>query len=371
MKKNIGLSAICFNEKPSGAKQRFIGINKELIKKLSDCKFFIIEPQDYDISKHFSEFNNIEVIKTSFNTKKNLNYQLKKYFYRISKLVSKYNLDIYEHNVIPVKKIKNCTNILTIHDLRMLSKEYNPLYKIYRYVFSYSLKNTDHLVAVSNQTKQDILAFQEHSRIKVIPNGINIQKFESITELKLSDIQKKHALPKNFLLAVGHLEPRKNYLKLIKAYKNLKKDRSIAPLFIVGNNNGQKRELINLISALDLEKSVFIYSGLSDEELICFYKLSSLVLFLSYLEGFGIPILEAMASGKPLLLSDISVFRELTENKYIYANPFSVKEIENGIIRMLEDESLINSQINYNFKRVKEFSYSKVAEEMLKIYSLY
>ena len=369
MGKKIGLSAICFNEKPSGAKQRFIGINNELIKKLSDCQFFIIEPQDYNISKHFSEFKNIEVIKTSFNTKKNLNYQLKKYFFRISKLVSKYNLDFYENNVIPVKKIKNCKNILTIHDLRMLSKEYNPLYKIYRKVFSYSLKNSDHLIAVSNQTKKDILAFQKHPQINVIPNGINIKKFESITELELSDIKQKYSLPKEFLLAVGHLEPRKNYLKLIKAYKNLKNERKLGPLFIVGNNNGQKRELIKLISELELDQSVFIYSGLSDKELICFYKLSSLVLFVSYLEGFGIPILEAMASGKPILLSDIDVFRELTENQYIYVNPFSVKAIQNGIERMLEDKFLINSQISYNLKRVREFSYSQIADEMLKIYS--
>ena len=80
LRKNIGLSAICFNEKPSGAKQRFIGINKELIKKLSNSRFFIIEPEDYNISKHFSQFKNIEVIKTSFNTKKILVIKLKNIF---------------------------------------------------------------------------------------------------------------------------------------------------------------------------------------------------------------------------------------------------------------------------------------------------
>ncbi len=370
MKKRIGLSAICFNENPSGAKQRFIGINKELIKKLTDCQFFIIEPEDYQISKHFTEFKNVEIIKTSFNTKNNLSYQLKKYFFSISKLVNKYNLDIYEHNVIPVQKIKNCKNILTIHDLRMLSKEYNPLYKIYKYVFSYSLKNANQLIAVSNQTKNDILSFQKHSQINVIPNGINIEKFESVTKSKLSNIKQKFSLPKKFLLAVGHLEPRKNYIKLIEAYKNLKNKKNLGPLFIVGHNNGQKEELIKIISEFKLEKSVFIYSRLSDEDLICFYKLSTLVVFVSYLEGFGIPILEAMASGTPILLSDISVFRELTENNYLYVNPFSIKEIENGIIRMLEDEFLISSQINYNTKRVKEFSYSQISDKMLNIYSL-
>ena len=111
MKKNIGLSAICFNEQPSGAKQRFIGINKELINKLSDCQLFIIEPEDYNISKHFSEFKNIKVIKTSLNTKKKLAYQIKKYFFSTPKLIKEYNLDIYENSVIPVQKIKNCDTL--------------------------------------------------------------------------------------------------------------------------------------------------------------------------------------------------------------------------------------------------------------------
>ena len=192
-----------------------------------------------------------------------------------------------------MKKIKNCKNILTIHDLRMLSKEYNPLYKIYRQVFSYSLKNSDHLIAVSNQTKKDILAFQKHPQINVIPNGLNIKKFESITELELSDIKQKYSLPKEFLLAVGHLEPRKNYLKLIKAYKNLKNERNLGPLFIVGNNNGQKRELIKLISELELDQSVFIYSGLSDKELICFYKVILISVICILFRGFWNPYIRS------------------------------------------------------------------------------
>ena len=251
----------------------------------------------------------------------------------------------------------------------MLSKEYNPLYKIYRYIFSYSLRNSNNVIAVSNQTKKDILSFQNHKQIDVIPNGIEIEKFNNISQNKLSTIKKQFALPNNFLLAVGHLEPRKNYINLIKAYKNLRKGREIGPLYIVGNNNGQKKELIQLITDLKIERYVFILSGLSDEDLICFYKLSSLVVFVSYLEGFGIPILEAMASGTPMLLSDINVFRELTENKYVYVDPFNIGEIENGIIKMLEDKLLINSQINYNLNRVREFSYSKIANQLFNIYT--
>ena len=86
-------------------KTKIYRYKQRINKKLSDYKFYIIEPQDYNISKHFSNLQ-YRSYKTSFNTKRNLNYQLKKYFFRISKLVSKYNLDFYENNVIPVKNKK-------------------------------------------------------------------------------------------------------------------------------------------------------------------------------------------------------------------------------------------------------------------------
>jgi glycosyltransferase involved in cell wall biosynthesis len=175
-------------------------------------------------------------------------------------------------------------------------------------------------------------------------------------------------LPENFLLAVGHFEDRKNYDLLIDAIKHLKDTNSRQSLIIVGNDNGQKQRIENKLLSLNLEKNIFLFSNLTDEEVQIMYRLCSAFIFPSTYEGFGIPVLEAMAYEKPFILSNIEVFKEITENQGVYFEPLNVRSIAAAILKVCENPSISKKLQIYGKNRVKDFNFNFLAHDLKRLY---
>src|SRR5262249_36150905 len=148
----------------------------------------------------------------------------------------------------------------------------------------------------------------------------------------------KYALEDEFILAVGHLERRKNYLRLIDAISRLREGGCHSSLVIVGNDSGSKNAIEHRIASKNVSNHVKILSHVSNYELICLYKLCGLVVFPSAYEGFGIPILEAMAARRPIVLSDIPVFREITQNRGVYFPYHDVETMAEAIHNVLHSQ---------------------------------
>ena len=139
-------------------------------------------------------------------------------------------------------------------------------------------------------------------------------------------------------------------------------------MIIVGQRANETKPIKKLINDLKLNSNIKIYENLRDYELRCFYKLANLFVFPSIYEGFGIPILESMASNTPIVLSNSDVFKEITLNKYIYFDPFDPLSIATKIKYVLSNKLIQKKMINFGKKRVKTFTLDIQKKNLIKFY---
>ena len=366
--KNV-LDISCLDKYSSGAKQRFLNFYTELVLKEKKKTFIIIYTSE-DNLKPFVNFQNVEF-------KKNPIHQ-DNYFKKLLSIIyvtvfSNYNsnkINTIEFFTLPFYRLSKSKNIITIHDLRKLFFSKFFLNKFFlNFFYKIFLKKIDRIIVVSNSIKKEILNLTGNLNVSVIYNTIDEKFFQKINSKKLLSIKKKYNLKKNFLLTVGHQEKRKNFIRLIKAIYILKKDIKNIQLIIIGQKSDQSVKIRKLIYDLDLDKNVKILSNLEDSEVRCFYRLSKLFVFPSIYEGFGIPILESMASKLPMVLSNIEVFREITENQYEYFDEFDPLSIANKIKFVLNQKKIRDKMIIYGIKRVNFFRLKKQRKNLLKIYN--
>ena len=314
----VGLNAIFLSSRPSGAKNRFLNIYIPLIKKIKSIDFVIFEPNNFSIKKKYKNIQNLTFVKT--NISNNLKYSkiLYEYFYWAS-ILKKYKFDVFENFTFPIIKNKYGKTISTIHDLRYLHDFSTYLDKlIFKFALIFFLKKNDFIFTVSNSMKNEIKEFFPKKKIITVPNSILKRK----VKIKKS-FKKIYKIKKKYILSVGHLEKRKNYLKLIESFNIFNKNNKNAyNLIIIGNDNGFRNKIDKLIFKLDIRNDVLIFSGIPDKELYAAYKECDLFIFPSIYEGFGIPILEALRSNSKICLSNIEVFKEITKNNSNYFKGF-------------------------------------------------
>lgn len=364
----VGLNATCFNDRPSGAKQRFVGIYSELIKCLPDTEFVIYEPSDCRVGSWFGEVDNVSVRRTPIPREGRLQRLMSGFRYWRPALARE-KFDFFEDFHLPLIKSPAGRTLLTIHDIRGINTGVNVFSRaVYQTAIGRSIRAADRVITVSETMKEEILHYFPDTPISVIYNGLDSYGFVSVTESDMAAVRQKLTLPEEFLLAVGHFEERKNYSRLIEALSILHDRGQRYSLVIIGNDSGGKTVLEKQIQSLNLSGYVKILSGLSDLEVRCAYKLCSLFVFPSAYEGFGIPILEAMAAGCPMVLSDIAVFREITQNQGIFFPYDDVElmayEIENSLTLSVEQERLVK----YGKDRVKDFSFQNLATQIASVY---
>jgi len=369
----IGLNATCINDKPTGAKQRFLGIYGELIKRLPEAEFVVYEPFDCRVGDWFGEAPNLSVRRTPLPSEGRARKFINGLSYWHSAL-SRERFDIFEGLNLPLVKAPSGRTLLTIHDVRGIKPEAGILDRmVHKMVLGKSLKAADHVITVSEAIKSEILQVFPDLSISVVYNGLNTYGFEEVFEVDQQAVRRKYDLPTEFILAVGHLERRKNYLRLIDSMARLREKGRSCNLLIIGNDRGgrdigERKVIEERIYAAGLSDSVKILNGLSDFEVRCVYKLCTLFVFPSSYEGFGIPILEAMAAGCPIVLSDIPAFREITENRGVYFPYDDTEALANAIKNVLSSNSERTRLIEYGSGRVNAFSFSSLAAQLEDIY---
>ncbi len=366
----IGLNATCFNNRPSGANQRFIGIYGELIKYLPNTEFILYEPKDCRVGNWFSEAPNVSIRRTPIPSEGRALKAMNGFWYWGSALRGE-KFDFFEGFNMPIVKPKNGQTLLTLHDIRqMYPNGGSTLDRIaFRAILSRTLRTTDHLITVSHAMKEDIESFYPETPISVIHNGVNTKVYKNVLEHEQETFRTKYALPSKFLLAVGHFEKRKNYLNLIDSIAHLHEQGRPCNLLIIGNESGEGEVIREKIETMNLSNHITILSGLSDLEVRCAYRLCSLFVFPSSYEGFGIPILEAMSAGCPMVLSDIPVFREITQNQGVYFPYNAPKTIASAIDEVLSSDRAKNRLIEYGNKRVEDFSFKKISMNLAQLYN--
>lgn len=269
--------------------------------------------------------------------------------------------DLYfEPNFIPLK-IKAKRVIVTVHDLSIFHfPEWHPKERV-EYVrknILRALKDSDVLVVPSKFVEKEIREiFGEDLNIVSIPNGFD-------PEIYFPEAEKEGS----YILSVGTLEPRKNIKNLILAYRSLPENiRKEYPLYICGAYGWGDQDLFSLISSEN--KSQIRYLGyVESERLAKLYRGAICLVYPSFYEGFGLPPLEAMASGCPAVVSSRSSLPEVCGDAAYYVDPYDVESISYGIRRIIEDSHLRSSLRSKGIQRARDFTWEKSARRYLELF---
>ena len=265
--------------------------------------------------------------------------------------------------------------VVTIHDVlwhdvkglnvtTLSAPKYAFKYIAYRGVVRSTVHRSRKIIAPTETVKNDLVEKFNVSSNKVIVT------YEGATarimkKYKTSSILDKYGVKQPYLLYVGNLYPHKNLIQVVRALKTM----DSPPMLVIASGRNifwhRFQKLLKDINAQDLVKMV---GYVPDDELGALYNSAQAYTFPSLSEGFGLPGLEAMAYGTPVLASDISVFKEVYKDAVLYFDPQDIKDIADKIKELAGDEELRSRLISKGKRRVKQFSWNKMAKETLNVY---
>lgn len=233
-----------------------------------------------------------------------------------------------------------------------------------------SAEMSDMIVAISESTKNDVVNYYNipEERVKVVYPGLfSALNFETTGKSAIFNL----GLQEGYILSVCTLDPRKNLIGMIKGFVGFKKlhPKSKIKLVLTGGERIGYTDLQELISDLGIYKNDIVLTGyVSDEVLSELYVHALAVAYVSFYEGFGLPILEAMAAGKAVISSNTSSMPEVGGDAVLYCDPYEEESISNAIERIVINDSLRKELERKSVDRARIFSYRRSAEEMLQVY---
>lgn len=287
-------------------------------------------------------------------------------------LINNRIFDIYfEPNFIPMR-IRARYVIVAIHDFSFkLFPGWHPKDRVsyFEKKFFKEITRADVIITFSDFIKKSTSEFLKipDYRIKRIYHGFDRNIFRIYEKAEAEEVRGRYKLPENFILFVGSIEPRKNLKNLINAYLMLSEYiRKEYKLLIVGFKGWRNADIMQLIK--NTEPYVQYFGYIPDEDLGKIYNLASILVFPSFYEGFGLPPLEAMACGCPVVVSNVASLPEVCGDAAYYINPYGIESIAEGMYKVLTDSKLREDLIQKGLERAKLFSWEKSAREHLKIF---
>ena len=286
------------------------------------------------------------------------------------------NADIYHFfNFIVPPRIKGKV-ITTIHDMTYeLYPETMDKRNLKRIKddIQYSVDRSDKIITVSESSKNDIIKFLnvDESKIEIVYNGVDYNKFnKSYTEEIKLRVRKKYNLPQDYILYMGTLEPRKNIDSIIEAFALLKKQEGFdnIKLVIAGKKGWLFESIFDLVNKLNLKDQVVFTDYVDEIDKTIIYNMAELFVFPSLYEGFGIPVLEAMASSVPVITSNSSSLPEVAGDSAVLVEAKDIKGISESMNRILSDSNLRKDMIEKGHVQAKKFTWEASAEKLYNIY---
>jgi glycosyltransferase involved in cell wall biosynthesis len=294
-------------------------------------------------------------------------------------LVAKYYepADIVHGTAYGVYPCPKSLKVMTIHDMSFIKHpEYltKKLLRFHHHRVKNSLKWTDLIITVSQSSKQDIINYLDvdPQRIYVTPLASRYdQTWREQIKIKTPFLktQTKYDFSKPYILFVGTIEPRKNINGIIKAFNFLKQKYQIPhQLILIGQNGWKSESIFTAIASSNWRDQIHHLAYLSDELLGLFYSQASVFIYPSYYEGFGLPVLEAMNWGIPVVTSNVSSLPEVVGNAGLTVAPDDIYHICEALWQIISDQELSNNLSRNGQDRINLFSWQRTAQETLKAY---
>lgn len=254
--------------------------------------------------------------------------------------------------------------VVTIHDV--CYKTFPGMFPlvermIYDIKYKYSCRKSDHIIAISESTKRDIIRYMkvDPSKISVVYQSINpiFYQRQSNPRNTIDHL----GVPNKYILYVGSINSRKNLLGIVKAY-SLMSQQDRLPLVVIGNGGSYKAEVLKYVEENDLHKYIIIFDSVQDLRILqAFYQSATLFVYPSFYEGFGLPVTEALLSGVPTITSSVSSLPEAGGDAAMYVDPTNIEELACSITTLLHDEKLRCEMIEKGLT----YAHSKFNPELL------
>ncbi|SMG33637.1 Glycosyltransferase involved in cell wall bisynthesis [Marivirga sericea] len=295
---------------------------------------------------------------------------------KIGKLAVKQKADVFHglSNELPSGLNSKTKKIVTIHDLIFLRyPDFYPFLdrKIYKRKFKSACKRADQIIAISEQTKEDIVEFLgiDSSKINVIYQGVHPIYKQDLKTRRLLYLLDQYSLHQPYFLYVGSIEDRKNAKDLVQAFKLvLDQVKHDLLLLIVGKKTDYQREVEKEIKRLKLDQSVRIYNNIPFTELPYLYKGAVASVYPSSFEGFGIPVLESLAVGTSVVTGKQSAMKEAGGKQALYADPKNHEELASQMVRLADDNEFNEQMLIGLEEHLAKFSSEKIAGDIMKLY---
>lgn len=292
----------------------------------------------------------------------------------ISKLKSVNRLDVFHglSQELPVGLSSGIRKVVTVHDLIFIRypQFYNPIdVAIYTAKVKAACSRADHVVAVSTQTASDLVTLLNINpkKISVVPQGCNpIFKRKSLPQ-EIATVKKKYRLPGQYMLTVGTIERRKNAVLLVKALALIPVAIRI-PLVIVGKSTSYLDDVLACAKEKEVLPWIHVLHNASFQDFPEIYQGAEMFFFPSLFEGFGIPILEAIESGIPVITSNRAVFNETAGPDAFYINPEEPAEAAVAAVILMYDKQLRNAMVESAKKHITRFQPDVIAASLLEVY---
>jgi glycosyltransferase involved in cell wall biosynthesis len=277
--------------------------------------------------------------------------------------VRRAGLDLIHGTAFVGPLLSACPLVITVHDLSFLyyPRNFRALNRVYLRLFTqWSVHQAKRIIAVSESTKRDLI--QQYGlppdKVDVVYNGVD-PRFRPLPSDQVASFRTERGLPEQFILFVGTLEPRKNIVRLIESYARMQRPRP--PLLLAGGRGWLYEEVFARVDALDLRGEVSFVGYVPAEDLPLWYNAASLFVYPSLYEGFGLPPLEAMACGTPVVASDASSLPEVVGRAGLLPDPNSTEALAAAMGRMLADLDLQAEMRAAGMARAKAFSWQQTA----------
>jgi len=266
--------------------------------------------------------------------------------------------------------------VVTIHDcIHLRFPQYLPHRRAHLYaraMMRLAAKRSHRIITVSEASRRDIVELLGVStdKIEVIPNAIDERLAAPHTEDEIARVRERFQLQDPFVLYAGNIKPHKNIDRLIEAFSLFKQRQpGETRLVIIGDETSRYPNLRRLVHRHQLHKFVRFLGFVSDDQLAALYRLASVFVFPSLYEGFGLPPLEALALGTPVVTSNVSSLPEVVGDAALLIDPLDAGAIADAIARVLSDPVLRDDIVRRGRQRVQEFSWARSAELTREVYA--
>ena len=373
--RNVGINALVLNEESGGLGVYLRNLIKFLISRQFEFDPRIFLSRD-TVDEYVRRYGDMQFKRVNIQSNKPVHRIVREPFIW-PKLLKENNIELLHSTLSYIPMGISIPSIVTIHDLGFF--HYPEHYTLLRRMFlermiMRSVDEAIKIIVISEFTRSDVISTfgVTSDKISVIHEGVEKEKYQrQYSEAEKNRIRKQYRLPGKYILSVGHLEPRKNYSRLIHAFSILKKKYGIDhKLVIVGRENWKYQPIYDLVKRLRLGESVIFTRFVSDGDLPAIYQMADVFVTASTFEGFGFTPLEAMAAGTPVAASNATSLPEVIGDAGVLFNPYDEDDIAEKIYSVIGDEQFSKELVAKGSENIKRFTWEKCCRETIREYEM-